>query len=130
MAGWLLVAFVIGLEFFCLLFGLGFSEADTPRQVWQVWEHALWAIPLTGLLGVWLLQRKPGHASNDRLLGGLVSLIGGLCILYWGLQAITAHSGTDKSVLRLIAALALMPALLLLSAGVKRLVLGRSRHTS
>ncbi len=129
MAGWLLVAFVIGLEFFCLLFGLGFSEADTPRQVWQVWEHALWAIPLTGLLGIWLLQRKPGRSPHDRFLGSLVSLSGGLCVLYWGLQAITAYSGTEKSVLRLIAALALMPALLLLSAGVKRLVLGRSRNT-
>ncbi len=121
MISWLMAAFVVALEFFCLLFGLGLSEAEASRAAWLEWERALWTIPICGFLGIWLRRRAPGRAQTERFWGGIGSLLGLLLTISWGVKIFTRGSETEISTLRLVAALALMPSLLLLSAGLQKL---------
>lgn len=121
---YLIVAFVAGLEAFCALVGFGLSDMNPPPEVWEVWRRALWAIPVAGLLAAWVFVKRPGRVLMDKAIGLLVGFAGGLLAFYWGALAFHPTNGSHPEIL--MAAMALMPALLLCGAGVKLLFAPRA----
>jgi len=117
LVGCLLAFLVIGLELFCWLFSLSLADTGASREVWSLWRQAMWAIPITGLLAAWAMGRQTERAVSARLLGGILSLGGALASAYWIWQTLTLSSGSLAG--NLLSAMALIPALLLLSAGIK-----------
>lgn len=120
---YLMVAFAAGLEVFCALVGFGLSEMNPPQEVWEAWRRALWAIPISGLLAAWVFVKRPGRVVMDKAIGLLAGFAGGLLAFYWGALAFHPTHGSQPEIL--ITAMALMPALLLCGAGVKRLLAPR-----
>jgi hypothetical protein len=127
LVGGLLTAFVLGLELLCLLAGLGLSEADAPLAVWKVWQLALLSIPVTGFAAAWGFSRLRRATRGQIITGGLGSLLGLLAAGYWTMQVNAMRAQAESLLGGMVASLALMAALLLLSAGLALLRVSRRR---
>jgi hypothetical protein len=119
MANFVIAFLVAGLEILCLFFGAVLFNTEAPQNVWRLWAWALGTIPVTGIGAVWLASRRSRMVgARKRVLGGIGSLFGLLASVVWIVPVITYKREAGAMMGSVIASLAFIPALYLLSAGL------------
>lgn len=119
MASVFVVIFVVGLEVFCLLFGLGLSDTEAPALAWSVWQQALWLIPLAGLAAAWSVGRRSRRSrAGNRAFGVASVLVGSVLSLVWAQRVAAFRDNRELVYAAMVAGMALTSALFLLSAGI------------
>ncbi len=124
MAAILIGTLILVLEGICWLFGAGLADAELPRSFTQLWDAALFSIPMTGFGSIWLISTRNRHQSSNSILGTAALIFGLILCGFWGYQVLTFKSFTTDPG-RMISSLAFLPACLLFNAGVRLRVLHR-----